>query len=122
MLLNKEEYHAIKLLLSLKQKNNSSDSFAKQIGLNKSHALKLARRLMQAGLIGSNKGRTGGYYLNKPLSRISVLEVCEAIREDDNQIYVYNNASQNTTMYKQLKHMNNKAKHLLKGTKLNSMK
>jgi Rrf2 family protein len=52
---------------------------AKRMGVSSIYLIQIARSLSQAGLIKSKEGAGGGYYLAKPASRISVLDIVEAL-------------------------------------------
>lgn len=52
---------------------------AKQMDVSSSYLSQIAANLVQAGLIKSREGSQGGYSLTKVPSRISVLEIIEAL-------------------------------------------
>lgn len=52
---------------------------AKRMGVSSVYLIQIARSLSRAGLIKSQEGAHGGYYLAKPASRISLLEIVEAL-------------------------------------------
>lgn len=81
MLLNKEEIYAIRLLIYFKDEAvcKEVEPSIKKIHISKPHAYKLTRKLKQAGLIASKRGRNGGYHLDRSLSRISLFDVHMAI-------------------------------------------
>lgn len=52
---------------------------AKRMGVSSIYLIRIARSLSRAGLIKSREGAHGGYYLAKPVSKISVLDIIEAL-------------------------------------------
>ena len=52
---------------------------AKRMDVSSIYLIQIARSLSQVGLIKSREGAGGGYYLAKPASQISVLEIIEAL-------------------------------------------
>lgn len=125
MLFNKEELYAISILLKLKRNNinGSLEEFSKEIGISKTHGHKLTRKLKEAGLIDSYQGRNGGYYLSKPLSKISLFDVHIALYGKDRGSYVHpeNMNHKNIKMKKQLKNIDKSICLIMKKTKLDKM-
>jgi Rrf2 family protein len=57
----------------------SARQVAEVYGLPVPQMMGLMKQLHRAGLTGSTRGAAGGYYLTRPVERISVLDVIEAI-------------------------------------------
>ena len=57
----------------------SARQAAEAYGLPVPQMMSLMKQLHRAGLTGSARGANGGYYLARPVERISVLDVIEAI-------------------------------------------
>ena len=82
MQLNLTTDYALRSLLVLNGKKDvSSHDVSLQIGIEREFTLKILRRLREAGFVTSTKGKTGGYSLAKPLSKITLYEVLR-IMED----------------------------------------
>ena len=79
----KETDYGIQLLIALtKLKDGQVLSLRKFSATNSISFLflqKVVRKLREAGLVKSNQGARGGYSLNKPLGKISLKKVLEAI-------------------------------------------
>ncbi len=54
-------------------------NIAKRMGVSSAYLIQIARLLSAANLIKSKEGAGGGYYLTRAPSRISVLEIIEAL-------------------------------------------
>lgn len=54
-------------------------SIAKRMQVSSIYLIQIAQSLFKAGLIKSQEGARGGYYLAKPAGQISVLQILEAL-------------------------------------------
>ncbi len=83
MRLEKASTYGLLALITLAKREASQPArvhdIARSTGVPIEYLRKLLRRLLQAQLIRSVRGRHGGYLLARPLERISVLHVIEAI-------------------------------------------
>jgi Rrf2 family protein len=57
----------------------SASAIARRFEMPRSLVMKLLKQLHEAGLVGSTRGASGGYYLAWPPRRISVAQVVEAV-------------------------------------------
>jgi Rrf2 family protein len=57
----------------------ASGTIAEERGLPESYLMKALKPLVSAGLLRSLRGPNGGYSLARPLSKITLLEVVEAV-------------------------------------------
>jgi Rrf2 family protein len=62
-----------------KQEILSLSGLAKDLQISSIYLIQISRAFMEAGLIKSREGSRGGYYLARPASKISVLEIIEAL-------------------------------------------
>lgn len=83
MQLNLTTDYALRCLLVLSQlgEGTSSKDVSEQIGIEREFTQKVLRKLRDAELVTSSKGKEGGYSLAKPLDQISLFEVMR-ITED----------------------------------------
>ena len=81
MIAGKYQY-AVEIMLCLAEATfefpMAKPKIAERAGISKGYTEQIARSLVKAGLIKSKQGATGGFYLAKPLSGISVQDVIEA--------------------------------------------
>ena len=87
MQLNLTTDYALRCLFALAKMgdNVSSDDIHKEIGVEREFTQKILRRLRDAELVVSTRGKSGGYSLAKPLSEIALLDVM-AVTEDTMRI------------------------------------
>lgn len=57
----------------------SSDEIAEVLHIPKEFISKILQSLTKHDIIGSKKGKSGGFFLNKPASEIKLIEIVEAI-------------------------------------------
>src|SRR5262249_4795935 len=62
-----------------RRKRNDALSLGKKRCAVGAHLLKVLRLLASAGILHSLKGRHGGYWLARPVDKITLLEVLEAV-------------------------------------------
>ena len=81
MQLNLTTDYAIRLLLYLGNSNRTlpGPRVAEAIKISPKYLMKISSQLRGAGLLGSLQGAQGGYYLRKPLDKITLLEVIETM-------------------------------------------
>jgi Rrf2 family protein len=77
MQLNTSTDYAIRIMLYLAKCNRiaSSTELSKNIAVSQRYLLLIAAKLRDGGLLGVNAGPSGGYYLRKEASQISVYDV-----------------------------------------------
>lgn len=77
MQLNITTDYAIRMLWCLGEMDvkKSGPTIAEEVRIPPKYILKIAMKLREAGMIGSSSGAQGGYYLLKPLDKISWLAV-----------------------------------------------
>jgi Rrf2 family transcriptional regulator, nitric oxide-sensitive transcriptional repressor len=73
--------HSMALLAQVKGQKLKVNFIAQQIGASNAHLAKVMQKLAKAGLVDAVSGPEGGYYLAKPGSKITLLEIYEAIEE-----------------------------------------
>lgn len=73
--------YAIRFLLCLGNENRvvSGGEIARRMVIPPKYLLKIARKLREAGVIGTISGIRGGYYLKKSLDELSLLEVMKVM-------------------------------------------
>jgi Rrf2 family protein len=81
MRLTNEADYALRICYTLAKLGGvaSSKELADKTGVTLRFALKILRKLALAGVVASQKGASGGYYLNRPADEVSVGEVVEVI-------------------------------------------
>ena len=72
----------ILMLLATKKEPVTIDMISTELGLVKSHIMKITAKLRQAGFLQTQRGRIGGISLSKPAEEISVGQVVRAIEAD----------------------------------------
>ena len=72
----------ILMLLATKKEPVTIDVIATELGLVKSHIMKITAKLRQAGILNAQRGRIGGISLSKPAAEISVGQVVRVIESD----------------------------------------
>ena len=80
MRITNEADYALRIVYSLmgcRQKN--AKTIAEDSGVTLRFALKILRKLVLSGIVGSQQGAAGGYFLKKKPSEISVGEIVEMI-------------------------------------------
>lgn len=87
MQLNLTTDYALRCLLTIADmgENVSSEDIHKAIGVEREFTQKILRRLRDAGLVISTRGKSGGYTLAKPLREINLLDVM-TVTEDTTRI------------------------------------
>lgn len=81
MQLNLTTDYAIRLLLCLGNTKGtlSGNNIAATTRIPQNYLLKISSKLRKAGMVGSIAGANGGYYLLKPLNKITLLEILKAM-------------------------------------------
>ena len=84
MRLNQASDFALRILMLLAQRQEAQtvESVAGDLGLVKSHVMKIVAKLAQSGLVHSTRGRTGGISLGRQADHITVGEVVRLIEPD----------------------------------------
>lgn len=84
MRLNQASDFALRILMLLAEKGEPMkiDTIATDLGLVKSHVMKISAKLTQAKIVESKRGRIGGVSLARAACDISVGEVVRAIEAD----------------------------------------
>lgn len=69
------------LFLSIKkqQKIFRAVEIAEEMNAPKEYVAKVLQMLTESGIVGSKKGKNGGFYLAKPPSKIKLIDIVEAI-------------------------------------------
>ncbi len=57
----------------------SATEIANITNSSRHHTSKIMQRLVKAGLIGSTRGPSGGFYLKKPANEIKVIDILEVL-------------------------------------------
>jgi Rrf2 family protein len=71
--------HAMVLLANSQDGPMTTAEIAGRLGVSPNHLSKVLQRLVKLGLVGSVRGRSGGYELAKPAGRVSLVDIYEAI-------------------------------------------
>ncbi len=76
-----ESDYAIRIVMRLAQQENRMDAgtLSQETGVPQRFALKILRKLVNADLLRSFKGISGGYQLNHPAHEISLADIIEVI-------------------------------------------
>ncbi|MEM7301094.1 MAG: Rrf2 family transcriptional regulator [Pseudomonadota bacterium] len=84
MRLSQASDFALRILMRLAKQDQPEtvDSISAELGLVKSHVMKIVAKLAKAGLIETTRGRTGGISLGRPAREISVGAVVRLIEPD----------------------------------------
>ncbi|MFD0915421.1 RrF2 family transcriptional regulator [Pseudahrensia aquimaris] len=72
----------IMMLLAEDEKPLTVDEIAKRLNLVKSHVMKIVAKLVKAGFLNSQRGRSGGVSLGMAPQHIVIGEVVQAIEAD----------------------------------------
>ena len=72
------------LFLSIKKEKliYNATTISKELKVQKEFVSKMLQTLTQSGIIGSKKGKNGGFYLARRPSQIKLIEIVEAIDGD----------------------------------------
>jgi Rrf2 family protein len=71
--------HAMVLLANGHDGPLTTGEIARRLGVSPNHLSKVLQRLVKLGLVGSVRGRSGGYQLARPANRVSLADIYEAI-------------------------------------------
>lgn len=71
--------HAMAVLALFNPRPRTVQFLAKELQSSEAHLAKVFQRLVKIGLIRSSRGRTGGYRLTRSATKITLLEIYEAI-------------------------------------------
>jgi Rrf2 family protein len=67
------------VLIAASSENLNVLKIADRTGASKHHVAKILQRLVKEGYLGSNRGPSGGFYLNKAADEITLLDIYEVI-------------------------------------------
>lgn len=82
MFINRETDYAIRIVRNLTHDSLSQiEKIADKENVSLTMAHKVCRSLKKGGIINSKSGINGGYYLNKPLSELTLYDVYGAIND-----------------------------------------
>lgn len=75
---------ALRILMVLAQKDTAAtvDEISTELGLVKSHAMKIVAKLTKSGILESRRGRSGGIVLGKPKDQIKIGDVVRIMEPD----------------------------------------
>lgn len=109
MRLNMTTDYAIRLILCLAQRKEvtAGSAIAEEMKIPPKYINKISSKLRAAKLIGSAPGSQGGYYLIRPLEKITLLEVLDAMDSSSKFIRCLENES-----FGRLKQAENSLVHL----------
>lgn len=84
MRLNQATDFALRILMLLAGKNEpvTVDDIATELGLVKSHAMKIVAKLTKSEILQSTRGRAGGVALGKPVDQIQIGAVVRIMEPD----------------------------------------
>ena len=84
MRLNQASDFALRILMLLASRKEPAtvEIIANELNLVKSHVMKIVAKLVKAGLLTSNRGRSGGVSLGKPVDQIIIGDVVREIEAD----------------------------------------
>jgi Rrf2 family protein len=71
--------HAIIFIAAAGKSRVQANQVASRLDVSAAHLSKVLQRLARSGLLRSTRGPAGGFVLSRPASKISLLEVYEAI-------------------------------------------
>ncbi len=71
--------HTTVLMAAEPEKRFSAGEVASRLGASRSHLEKVLQRLVKAGLVDSERGRSGGFVLHRAPEKVTLLAVYEAI-------------------------------------------
>ncbi len=71
--------HAIVLIARSKKTNINVNILSELTGASKNHIAKVMQRLVKYGYVKSTRGPSGGFVLNTPAEKITLLDIYEAI-------------------------------------------
>lgn len=79
-LLKREESYAIHALIDIASRpGTNAAAVADRLSMPKAFMAKVLRKLVEAGFIDSQMGRSGGVWLKRPLDEVTMLNVMEAM-------------------------------------------
>lgn len=83
MFITREMDYSLRILRALNGKQQiSATEIASSENITKSMALKILKQLKHAGIVTGQRGTTGGYSLNAPLTSLSLSDVFNAMNEN----------------------------------------
>lgn len=89
VIFSKKCEYALQAILYLasreKDENISARDISKKLGIPKEFISKILQSLVHVKIVGSKKGKDGGFYLSKSPSKIRLIDIVEAI--DGNEIF-----------------------------------
>lgn len=89
VIFSKKCEYALQAILYLasreKDENISARDISKELGIPKEFISKILQSLVHVKIVGSKKGKDGGFYLAKSPSKIRLIDIVEAI--DGNEIF-----------------------------------
>jgi Rrf2 family protein len=72
-------YHALAVLAGEPERFLTAGDISRKISGSEAHLAKVMRRLVRAGLVSSSRGPGGGFMIARPASKISLLNIYEAV-------------------------------------------
>ena len=83
MLITRRSDYALRICRALKDgKTHNVREICEAEDIPKAFAYKIIREMEQNGVVKSERGNKGGYYLNKKLSALTVYDIVEITEED----------------------------------------
>ncbi len=91
-------FHSIALIAASEGQGICANKIAKLTKCSRNHLFKVLETMIKAKLIYSTRGPLGGYFLNKPATKIKLIEVFEALngKIDEDNICVGRNRHEAT--------------------------
>lgn len=84
MLLTRENDYAIRMMRSMKDgAKHTVKDMCREEEIPEAFAYKILRKLQDAGLVGVERGASGGCYLKKPLEEMDLYDVVTAVDEPE---------------------------------------
>jgi len=89
MLLTKKSEYALLSLISISKHAEpvNVDILSKELEISKSFLAKIMQNLAKEGLVVSHRGVNGGFVLNKPIDKLTILEVVIAAEERSPMVF-----------------------------------
>lgn len=83
MIITKRSDYALRVCRALKDgKTHSVREICEAEDIPKAFAYKIIRELEQSGIVNSERGKEGGYYLNRKLEDLTVYDIVSVTEED----------------------------------------
>ena len=86
MIITKRSDYALRVCRVLKDgKTHNVRDICEQEDIPKAFAYKIIRELEQSGIVKSERGKEGGYYLNRKLEDLTVYDIVSVTEEESEQ-------------------------------------